>query len=616
MIRGKNGSSAEFSGVPPQAPRQRESKASLLSALPFKKHISVGVNIGYTDLKCVKIGQTAEKKQEVLDYRKVPFPPDISIDSPKFVPFLKSVLSDFCGSSKHIEIWSAISSARVETRFLRIPKVSKKQIANAVFWSYKKEVSLNEQNEVFDFEVIGDKEVDGVKKTEVMAYSAPREEIQQLERLFSKSGYSLTGITIIPFVIQNLLRSDWIQTEGNNLCSLYIGRDWSRIDIFSNKNLILSRGIKAGIKSIIEAIRQHVYKSTGEFSIELTETGEMDGSAISEEFDEITKDQTEHARRMFFDFIKAPASPSPSEEAVHLDEHEVFDMTLPAMERLIRQVDRTLEHYSLNFGGQTVSKIYISGLLSSKKSLVNFIGDQLGLPIDVLDPFAGKISASRDIRVPESLSERESFVPAMGMALSDKAFTPNFIFTHRDKEKLERNQRINMSVFAGLVLLMACCLGFYLWQGSLIAKKKGRIYQLQQEIAKKSPNVDQRVIQQLIAQTMQKQQKMTDVGKRYAGIAVINEIAGLTPSTIRLSSIVAELGSIPEKKDKSKTDKRILIIDGIITGDRLAFESTLAGYFIKLKESPLFARPNIKKQSFDIINGKEVMRFTAEVEFV
>lgn len=611
MIRGKSDPSIKASGVSPYSQTTKRWKFSNLKALPFKKRISVGVNIGYSDLKCVKVSQTADRQYEILDYKRIPFPSDISIDGPKFPQFLKSALSAICGSSKNIEIWSAISSARVETRFLRIPKVPKKQIATAVLWSYKKEVTFNEQKEIFDYEVLGDKEIDGLKKTEVMAYSAPREEIQKLENTFLKSGFPLTGITIIPFVIQNLLRSDWIETGDQDLCSLYIGRDWSRIDIFSNQNLILSRGIKAGIKSMIEAIRQNIYKSPAEFSIESTEIEEPE---TSEGVDETLKNQAEHARQIFFEFVKDSSGPTVSDNERRLQEDEIFKLTLPALERLVRQVDRTLEHYSLNFENQSVSKIYISGPISAQRLMVGHIGNQLGLPIDIIDPFTSESPPSETRAFPESISERESYAPALGMALSNKNLTPNFIYTYKDKDKAARSRRINIAVFASLLLCMVIGIGYYMWQGNRIVQEKAKVAKLQKQADNQSPYVDQQLVQRLIAQTMQKRQKVEDLGKRYAGMAVIKEVTSITPLNVRLSSIIAELGTGPGEKKKNQ--KRLLIIDGIITGNRLSFESTLAGYLVKLKGSPLFDKPNIKKRSFEVINNEEVLRFTAELELV
>ncbi len=117
-------------------------------------------------------------------------------------------------------------------RYLKIPKVPQKQMPNAVYWSFKKITSFNEKDTTFDFEVLGDIQEGSSEKTEIMAYTAPTQEIKKLKDIFSKSGFPLAGISIVPFAFQNLLLNNWVGTDAKNVSSLYIGRDWSRIDIF------------------------------------------------------------------------------------------------------------------------------------------------------------------------------------------------------------------------------------------------------------------------------------------------------------------------------------------------------------------------------------------------
>jgi Tfp pilus assembly PilM family ATPase len=98
-----------------------------------------------------------------------------------------------------------------------------------------------------------------------MVYTAPKNEIEQLKDLFSRSGFSLTGISIAPFAIQNLLRTNWLETGEDIVPSLHISGDCSRIDIFSSGNLVFTRGIKVGINSLIQGIKEglgHAQRST------------------------------------------------------------------------------------------------------------------------------------------------------------------------------------------------------------------------------------------------------------------------------------------------------------------------------------------------------------------
>jgi Tfp pilus assembly PilM family ATPase len=243
----------------PKQPKTRpRGSAFVRGSMSFRKKIAIGVDLGPNDLKLVKVNRISENKHEVLAFERVALDPAYPKDGPVFHKFLKSTIGRFCGSLKAPEIWCTMSSARVDLRLIRIPKVASKQIATSVFWSFQKESPFDEKEKIFDFELLGDVDDKGVTKTEVMAYSVPLQEVKDLKDQFAKAGFPLTGISIVPFAYQALLRAGRIEPNEGNVASLYIGRDWSRIDIFSKGTLMLSRGIKAGVKTMIEAIRKEI----------------------------------------------------------------------------------------------------------------------------------------------------------------------------------------------------------------------------------------------------------------------------------------------------------------------------------------------------------------------
>ena len=72
---------AEFSGA----------KKGFKRTVTRGKAASVGVDIGYDDLKLVKIHKISNQKHELLDYIRVPFEPDIHPGHPDFYKYLKSL---------------------------------------------------------------------------------------------------------------------------------------------------------------------------------------------------------------------------------------------------------------------------------------------------------------------------------------------------------------------------------------------------------------------------------------------------------------------------------------------------------------------------------------------
>ena len=610
VIRGKGEKTPDDpSEVQPSPAPSKSIPASLIKKLPFKRKVTVGVDIGLNDLKLVAIGRTGDKP-ELLDYTCRPYEPDIKKNSPQFPRFLRSALTDFCGSSKNVEIWSFISSAQVETRYIRIPKVASRQISNAVYWTYKKEVSFNDNNDIFDYEILGDVVEEGVRRQEVIAYSAPKKEVQELKNIVLKTGYHLTGISIVPFALQNFLRNKWLATDAKNICNLFIGSDWSRIAIFSEGYLILSRDIKSGVQSMVESIREQI----GSAQANPSEEG------FDEEIDSIEMGvekpsyyDIDAAQKIFNQFIQEPA-PNGNETHLETIKEDPFSMIVPALERIVRQVERTLQHYALNYKNEAIEKIFISGETSTNRAIINYIGSQLELPLEVIDPFGDEASLSDPVRIPESEAERGSYVPAIGIALSSNELTPNFIHTYKDKEETATAARFNKAVLGGVFLLIAICFGAYYWQGRIIKLKNIQRDQLQRRVDRFIPYVDENLILQMATQVQENRLTLEQYGRKYMGMALIGVVSTRTPANIRLLSMKADFGQISEKKGQDI--KKNLILEGIVFGDRLAFESSLADYLVQLKKTPLFSRASVQNKSIDLFEDREVMKFTAQLDLI
>jgi len=66
----------------------------------------------------------------------------------------------------------------------------------------------------------------------------------------------------------------------------------------------------------------------------------------------------------------------------------------------------------------------------------------------------------------------------------------------------------------------------------------------------------------------------------------------------------------PQKAQAANEQMGNLVVEGIIDGNRLSLESSLASYLIKLQESPIFRQVAVQKNSIERIKKKDVLRFT------
>ena len=610
--------------------QDRPKPASLRKASPIskpakgigKKGISVGVEIGYDRLRLVKMGA----RKQLLDWREVGFTEGIERGSPHFPQFLKAALAEFCGPGRGIEIWSAISAAEVEIRYLRIPKVPKKQAPNAVYWTFKKESPFNEKDSIFDFEILGEITDEGVRKTEVMAYIAPREAVNELRKTFTKAGYNLNGVSAAPFAMQNILRTHWVPIEDKHVCNLYVGRNWSRIDVFSNGNLLFSRGIRAGMNSMTEAIQAGLRLTTvspadeTEPSFELEETN---AEAFGTPSPTKTGDEAA-ARNALLRLLERESEIDVLAQVCSVSNNETFAMIQPALDRLVRQVERTLVHYARNIGGAPVTRLFISGQAAGCGLIRDYIARNLGIQVEVLDPLAPADAFAK--HSPES----SFYSPGVGLALSSNLYTPNLIYTFKDKEADAKDLRIERGVLAAFVIFMLVLGSVYFGQRLALDTKRTEAKALQQELDQFGLTVDKETILKVQAAKTRRDQIVRQYGRRYLTLAVLQELTGMTPEYVNLLNMSLTMGGPEADKpkvegaepeaakqpDANKLPVRLLEIQGFVTGSPGSLEPALAQYLLNLQVSPLFSRPNVTEKSLRKFQDRDVLSFKAELEVI
>ena len=619
VIRGKaKAASEDEPSYKPVVPKKR--KASPLSSLTpaFQRPVTIGVDINHQALQMVKVEETAADHWRLVDYRRVPIPSTTTRGTHEFTGFLKSELGKFCGPGKGFQIWNLMSSAKVDVRFIKIPKVPRKQLENAIYWTAKRELAFEDMDTILDFEVQNDVVEQGIKKTSVMVYTVPRREVESVVELFNDTGYQLSGLAIAPFAIQNLFRTKWMPTYGETLASLYIGRDGARIDIYSRGSLILTRDIKTGMNSMVEALVE------GYTDRKRPSARDLRWGGAPVEFT-ITPSQ---AYKLIMSLDPDAPALTPDDAGHDLTEEDIFDMIRPALDRLVRQVERTFA----NLGGEKVSRVYISGVVNAYRPLIQYIGEQLGIESGVMDPLDPSIPYLSGYAEPATASEKASLAVAVGLALSDNVRTPNLLFTYKEKEKMATVSRVNRVILFSMAAIIISGLTVFAWQERVASKKKATISDLNQQLSSLNLMVDTKLILQMAAKDREERRLKKEYGERYLGMAVLSELSALTPENVRFLKVKTSLGK-PEGKGapaakaaekgaaaakQAEALAKNLEIDGIVMGERSMLEGYLSSYVLRLKGSPLVKEATVQKSVVEALQQNksegEVLHFVLNIK--
>jgi len=560
--------------------------------LPLRKRVVIGVEIGADAIRLAKISRDADTRHTLSKYAHVPLPHDVPLQSNTLAGFLRSALDAFCAGEPQVEIWSAISSAQVETRYLQVPKVARRQLAKAVYWTFRRGASFDEAGTLFGFDILGEKSDSGARKYEVMAYTAPVAEVRAIQDLFQTAGHPLTGVTIVPFSLQNILQAGCLGPSDQSVCTLFIGREFSRIDIFEGDHMVLSRMIKAGARSMLDTLKE-----------DLTERGGCDPTDLEQW---VAVERLADLQRHDETFLQWLA------QRLGMPEDDIQRMVLPAMERLIGQVERTLKHYALHFDNRQVGQLYIFGEVSILPRMADRMAEQVGIRSQVVDLFSGSKLAA-EVPAPRLQTERSHLIPAMALALSSSGRTPNFLFTHEDKARLGRIDLANRALVIGWAAALLIMAGVAFIQNQRINTAAAHLLALRQRIEGQGPPLDRNALDQMVRQAQSRASESKLAAAKYLPLAILSEMAALTPAEIRLTQVEADLAEHPRDKKKD-TAKGALKLKGVISGDQLSMDVILAGYILNLNASPLFSQAVVKERSLATHGMGPALWFTIHLD--
>jgi len=447
-----------------------------------KKRYTIGVDFGQGFIGLAKTIKASDGRPMLIDHKTIRYDHLTSKNTSEFNNLLKSALISFCGSFANCSIWTMMPAGEVNVNYLKVAHVPKKQLENVIYWTAKKEMSFDDKDSIFDYEVQKEITDQGLPKYLVMVYTAPKAEIDNIKLLFSNIGVPLVGITIAPFAIQNIFRSGWLTQEEETYATLFIGNDFSRIDIYNRQDLAMTRGIKTGTSSMVEAIADSFTEKSASMRIGLDE-----------------------AKKILFSLGPDSEKLSRKDAGYNLREDEILDMIFPVWERLSRQIERTLQYYTSSVGYQKVEKLYVSSSMNAYNPIIIYLNDQLAVKTEFFDPFSSHSSYTGADSL--TLSEKISMVPVLGLSLSDNKRTPNALFTYVEKNKELRVTRINRGIFTAFAAALIICLAALVYQAFEMSNLSAKRAQKERELSAYNP----------VLSTEQISKMAEDVKKIHAG---------------------------------------------------------------------------------------------------
>ncbi|MBU0573910.1 MAG: type IV pilus assembly protein PilM [Candidatus Margulisiibacteriota bacterium] len=438
------------------------------------------------------------------------------------------------------------------------PKLSKAETLEAIKWRLQEELPFPAEHAVIDYVAAGKafKNKENEEEIPLIVVAANRPVIDGLVSIAKSAGVRLVSIVPIPMCLKHVFSQQFVGEEM--ICPVYLGRLTTNISFFKGPSLIFSREVPLGGEDITKAMTSVLVSEEGRLELK---------------YDEAEKIKLEYGVPVDLEnYPKLKEIPTAHLQAV----------VRPALEKISGEIMRTIEYYRNQMGDTPITKIILTGGSAQTPHLAEFLGETLGIPIDVASTFA-RTKMSFKLQDQEKLQKHTSQMSAaLGAALDyfepDVNLLPEEI---REKWKVlaRKHARPQEAGILFAVTLLLLYSGLYLYSASL----KNQVTSIQSQIDVLKPKLSRL---EEIEQAVREEEGRAGIFKR------------IELDRLKIPIVFKELSdSLPPEVLIERLNlvesSRTLDFGGIVFGKGDTPENILSRFVLTLAKQPSFEKVDL-----------------------
>ncbi|MFH1777011.1 MAG: pilus assembly protein PilM [Candidatus Omnitrophota bacterium] len=273
---------------------------------------------------------------------------------PELAKAIKEVLTATASEKeiKNAVVYSTISGSKLCTRVVKLPVMPYEELYQVVKSKVSKYVSVDMEQIVFSFFVLGEIEERGTKKLEVVFVAIQRPLLDEYEKLFKYAGIEPKVLTTVCFSGWNLIKKTGREKDITSLMLIDIENQGTDITVYKKDRIVFTRDISIGGSNFIDIMKEG-----------------LPGALNKDENINLVWNEA--------------AQTSPGTKNVAYE--NVKGMLEAEALVLSKEIELTLDHYYQITHGEKIDRCIIFGESSAIKELTNFLKQKLKIPAECLD---------------------------------------------------------------------------------------------------------------------------------------------------------------------------------------------------------------------------------------
>ena len=340
-----------------------------------KKKVMVGIDIGSTSVKLVQLKEQ-KGAYHLLHVGMLPLPAEAIVDntlmdSSSVVETIKGLIGKL--GVKADEAACSVSGNAVIIRKISLPTMTSEELDEQIQWEAEQYIPFDINDVNIDFQILGQDEHDP-SKMNVLLVASKKDIVNDYVSVFNETGVKLSVIDVDAFAVQNAFEMNYDVFPEEVIALVNIGANIINLNVVKDGASLFTRDVQLG--------------------------GSVYTDEIQKQFS-ISSDQAEKMK------ISGEA-PDPA---------KLQDIVSRLNETLALEMRRSLDFYNSSASEGKIGKVLLSGGGAKIARLPDAVGQRLGVPVEILNPFQKFTYSEKNLDTPYLAEIAPLMTVAMGLAI-------------------------------------------------------------------------------------------------------------------------------------------------------------------------------------------------------
>ena len=304
---------------------------------------------------------------------------------------------------------TALSGESIIVRYIQMPAMPEEDLKNAVRYSAEEYIPYSIEEVNVDAAILG-KSAEGAGDYDVLLVSAKKDLVDDHISIVNEAGLTPVVVDLDSFAFVNCYEINYQPAPDQVIALVNIGAGITNINIYQGLTSRFSRDIAIAGDTITSDLQSRL-------GLSFTDAEQLK-IAVGLPVDEEVKPESPAPGGSLVDTIRGTVDKMTREELEEDSTEAVAGRVIRnSLNNIINEVRRSVQFFENQPKGKTVKKLVLGGGTASLKGLVPYFQQQIGLPVEIIDPFNRLSTASREVSGSSFSKNKEALAVGIGLAL-------------------------------------------------------------------------------------------------------------------------------------------------------------------------------------------------------